>query len=87
MRAGYQPFPVSIRNSATGVANMLVQTTAAHLFVGGGESIHNVAKAANEEMQSKGKGVEILNVPNFPDLFPEDTAEPEFLPPIATPRS
>lgn len=64
---------------------MLLQTTAAQLFVGGGDSIHNVAKQANEEMQSKGKSVEILAMPNFPDLFPSDTTEPEFLPPIATP--
>ncbi|KLO18919.1 acetyl-CoA synthetase-like protein [Schizopora paradoxa] len=85
MRAGYQPFPISIRNSATGVANMILQTTAAHLFVAGGESIHKVAAQANEEMHSKGKGVEILEMPIFPDLFPPDKADTEFLPAIATP--
>lgn len=85
MRVGYQPFPVSIRNSATALANMLMQMTAAHLFVSGGESIHNVIKAANVEMLSKGKGVEILAVSISHDLFPFDTTEPEFLPPVTPP--
>ena len=64
---------------------MLLQTTAAHLVVGGGESIHKVAAHANEEMQAKGKGVEILAMPNFPDLFPPDKTDTEFLPAIGTP--
>ncbi|KLO12999.1 acetyl-CoA synthetase-like protein [Schizopora paradoxa] len=85
LRAGYQPFSISIRNSNIGVANMLMQTSVAHLFVGEGDSIHYCAKSAVEEMRSKGKEVEILRIPSFDELFPADPTGFELLPPVSTP--
>ncbi len=56
---------MSIRNSTVGIANMLMQTSATHLFVGEGDSLQNSAKVANDEMRSKGRGVVTLNMPGL----------------------
>ncbi|EJC99569.1 acetyl-CoA synthetase-like protein [Fomitiporia mediterranea MF3/22] len=52
MRAGIQPFPISIRNSAIGVANMLQQTTACHIFVSADDAMQKVCRSALEEIGS-----------------------------------
>ncbi len=76
---------MSIRNSTVGIANMLMQTSATHLFVGEGDSLQNSAKVANDEMRSKGRGVVTLNMPGFDDLFPANPTGFELLPPVQTP--
>ncbi|KAH8114785.1 acetyl-CoA synthetase-like protein [Phellopilus nigrolimitatus] len=97
LRAGIQPFPISIRNSPVGVAHMLLQTPAAHLFVSADEAMQGVAKNALAEIElaeskekkgeSERRRVQVLNMPIFNDLFPADgsNAKFELLPPTERP--
>ncbi|THH09834.1 hypothetical protein EW145_g1728 [Phellinidium pouzarii] len=96
IRSGIQPFPISIRNSAVGVANMFVQTTAAHLFVSADEAMQGVSKGALKEIDTElskngankeKRQVKILAMPTFEDLFPEDDSNASFelLPPTERP--
>lgn len=85
MRAGYQPFPISIRNSKFGVANMFLQTASQHLFVSADDSMQGVAKNALEEIKKEGREAKILSMPTFEDLFPEKDSSFELLPLTTTP--
>ncbi|KAI5123110.1 hypothetical protein M0805_001466 [Coniferiporia weirii] len=86
-RAGFQPFPISIRNSAVGVANMILQTTSTHLFVSPDHAMQDVAKNAieiiNSEANKNGNKVgkremKIISMPVFEDIFPGDDSDASF---------
>ncbi|TFK37077.1 hypothetical protein BDQ12DRAFT_608601 [Crucibulum laeve] len=74
LRSGHIAFPISPRNSVSGVANLLQKTGARHLFVSADQAMQRIAASVCESVQ----GVEILPVPTFEDLYGAE--EDEFIP-------
>lgn len=99
LRAGIRPFPISIRNSAIGVANLIQQSGASHVFVTSDEAMQSVIKAAFKELKTETSGesgygqrpppasISTLPMPTFEVLFPitDDTEKFHLLPATNTP--
>jgi acyl-CoA synthetase (AMP-forming)/AMP-acid ligase II len=77
IRAGYVAFPISPRNSALGVANLLVKTKCVHMFVSEDLAMKTLAENALEILRSdpelsKHPKVHKLSLPTFDYLYPEE---------------
>ncbi|KAK7050236.1 acetyl-CoA synthetase-like protein [Favolaschia claudopus] len=69
LRAGYQAFPVSPRNSDVAVAHLLQSTNCSHVFVSKDGGMQKLAGAAATKLATMGKELTILPIPTFADLF------------------
>ncbi|KAJ7189839.1 hypothetical protein GGX14DRAFT_580331 [Mycena pura] len=81
LRAGYQAFPVSPRNSDVAIAHLLQSTGCTHVFVSGDNAMQNLATVAAAKLATlqAGKEVKFLPMPTFQVLF--DPSDPvDFLP-------
>ncbi|KAJ7667223.1 hypothetical protein B0H17DRAFT_990381 [Mycena rosella] len=80
LRAGYQAFPISPRNSEVAVAHLLRSTGCTRVFVSADAAMQKLAKAAADTSAVEEK-LEILAMPTFEDLFERpDAIAP--LPPV-----
>ncbi|KAJ6588257.1 acetyl-CoA synthetase-like protein [Mycena capillaripes] len=78
LRAGYQAFPISPRNSDIAIAHLLQSTDCTHVFVSADDAMQKLAGAAVGRMSAK---IKLLPVPTFEELFaPSDP--PVLLPPM-----
>jgi acyl-CoA synthetase (AMP-forming)/AMP-acid ligase II len=90
IRAGYVAFPISPRNSAIGIANLLVKTKCTFLFVSEDAPMESLAEEAlgmlgsDPELIQHSK-VHQLALPTFDGLFPEKDDGFKPLPPFRTP--
>ncbi|KAJ7730355.1 hypothetical protein DFH07DRAFT_969173 [Mycena maculata] len=80
LRAGYQAFPVSPRNSDVGISHLLQSTDCTHVFVSPDSATQKLVAAAAAKLSGLGKEINILPIPTFEDLFASDS--PEFMPPM-----
>ncbi|KAJ7596093.1 hypothetical protein C8J56DRAFT_395210 [Mycena floridula] len=95
MRAGYQAFPISSRNSAMGIAHLIQKTRTKYLFVSADSAVQRLALGACEHPSiggSVGSNLHILDMPAFETLLGPSSAsmgipQEEFapLPPMIPP--
>lgn len=69
MHLGFTPFPISTRNSAVGVAHLMGKTGILQLFVSPDPAMQRLAQQAIEILAKEGTDVEILNLPQFEDIY------------------
>ncbi|KAJ6599959.1 hypothetical protein DFH09DRAFT_970599 [Mycena vulgaris] len=81
LRAGYQAFPISPRNSDVAVAHLLRSTSCAHVFVSADAAMQKLAGAAAEKISALGGELKIISMPTFDELFEASDAF-ESLPPM-----
>ncbi|KAJ3532133.1 hypothetical protein NM688_g7469 [Phlebia brevispora] len=81
-RAGFAPFPLSVRNSAAAVAHLLTKTGAPYLVLGRDQSMQELAANAFQIMQQSGTRLPLtVEMPLFEDLYVPG-APLELLPPL-----
>lgn len=81
MRAGFQAFPISPRNSAVAIAHLLKSTGSTYLFVSSDPAMQGLAKAALDAVGSEDTtSIKQLPMPVFSTLFDSDTGD--LLPPM-----
>ncbi|KAF9459676.1 hypothetical protein BDZ94DRAFT_1284298 [Collybia nuda] len=81
MRAGFQAFPISPRNSAVAIAHLLKSTSSAYLYVSSDPAMQGLARSALDMMASESKvPVMQLTMPTFSTLFGSGTRN--HLPPM-----
>ncbi|KAJ7468444.1 male sterility protein-domain-containing protein [Mycena latifolia] len=66
LRAGYQAFPVSPRNSDVAIAHLLRSTNCTHLFVSADAAMQNLVRAASIKLEEE---LKMMRMPTFDDLF------------------
>jgi long-subunit acyl-CoA synthetase (AMP-forming) len=72
LRAGYQAFPISTRNSAIAIAHLLQQTGSKYMFVSDDPGIQRLAAATciqSSISRIAGVNLHLLPVPSFESLF------------------
>lgn len=87
IRAGYQAFPISLRNSSAGVANLLQKTRSKFLFISGDAGAQRLATTACTQPSIGGQvGDHIMRLamPTFDSLFDRDE-DFDWLPPVDHP--
>lgn len=80
MRAGYQVFPISPRNSPQAVTHLLSKTNVQLLFATKGP-MENLAAGAFEGLDSAQRQTKLVPMPQFEDLYPTTEEKFEPLPP------
>ncbi|KAJ7153563.1 hypothetical protein C8R43DRAFT_885444 [Mycena crocata] len=79
LRAGYQAFPISPRNSDAIVAHLIRSANCSHVFVSADIAMQRLAGAAASRIQELGGSVTIMPLPKFEEIFALSTV-PELLP-------
>ncbi|KAI0769296.1 acetyl-CoA synthetase-like protein [Trametes elegans] len=74
MYLGYTPFPLSVRNSAVGVANLVRQTAVRALLVSPDTAMQHIAQEAKEFLAKESYDIILFPLPQFPDLYNESDA-------------
>jgi len=80
MHAGLTPFPLSTRNSVSGVAHLIRSTGLRLLFVSPDSAMQRIALEAVATLEKEGIVVNVLPVPQFGDLYNEDDAFKQLVP-------
>ncbi|KAJ7452161.1 hypothetical protein B0H11DRAFT_1742224 [Mycena galericulata] len=81
LRAGFQAFPVSLRNSDVAIAHLLQSTDCGHVFVSADTAMQKLVAAVAAKTAALGREIKILPMPTFEDLF-TSPGLPEPLPPM-----
>ncbi|KAJ7640716.1 hypothetical protein DFH06DRAFT_1429524 [Mycena polygramma] len=79
LRAGYQAFPISPRNSDVAVAHLLQKVACSHVFVSVDASMQKLAGSAAMEVSALGGELIIMPMPTFEELF-ENADAADFAP-------
>ncbi|KAJ6459713.1 hypothetical protein C8R47DRAFT_1028048 [Mycena vitilis] len=79
LRAGYQAFPISPRNSDVAVAHLLQKVACSQIFVSADASMQKLAVSAATEISVLGGELTIMPMPTFEELF-ENPDATEFAP-------
>ena len=69
MYAGHTPFPISIRNSAPAIAQLIRQTSMSVLLVSSDSAMQRLAHEAEGILAREDYAVQILPLPAFKDLY------------------
>ncbi|KAI0350560.1 acetyl-CoA synthetase-like protein [Trametes cingulata] len=81
MYLGLTPFPISIRNSAIGVAHLVAKTGVRQMFVSADPAMQRLAREAGELLAQDGRALELLPMPTFEDMYgPGGDGEDELAP-------
>ncbi|KAF9497419.1 acetyl-CoA synthetase-like protein [Pleurotus eryngii] len=67
MRAGYQPFPLSNRNSPAGIAHLIKEMKVTHIITTGDHSTQQLLAASVDVLGSEGVRVRCISLPRFGD--------------------
>ncbi|KDQ13757.1 hypothetical protein BOTBODRAFT_188241 [Botryobasidium botryosum FD-172 SS1] len=88
IRAGYQAFQISPRNSTDAIVHLLAQTGATHLVLGDEPALRDAANASIQALQSNQAGIipSVFEMPTFGDLYVEDSGDFVPLPAMDTPE-
>lgn len=81
MRAGYQAFPISTRNSAIAIAHLLREVKSKYMFVSGDPAIQELTGAICTQPLMRGvsgANLHILPIPSFESLF--EVSDDMFMP-------
>ncbi|KAJ7242075.1 hypothetical protein C8J57DRAFT_1368382 [Mycena rebaudengoi] len=81
LRAGYQVFPVSPRNSDAAIAHLLQSTGCNYVFVSADSAMQKLAGAAATKIVALGGQINLIPVPSFVELYDKSTTG-DFLPPM-----
>jgi acyl-CoA synthetase (AMP-forming)/AMP-acid ligase II len=74
LRAGYQAFPISPRNSDLAVAHLVQSTACSHIFVSADPAMQKLAGAAGDKISALGGELNIVAIPTFEELFDSSVA-------------
>ncbi|KDQ13755.1 hypothetical protein BOTBODRAFT_160018 [Botryobasidium botryosum FD-172 SS1] len=87
IRAGYQAFQISPRNSTDAIVHLLAQTGATHLVLGDEPALRDAANASIQALQSNQAEIipSVFEMPTFSDLYVEDSGDFVPLPAMDTP--
>ncbi|TFK37074.1 hypothetical protein BDQ12DRAFT_221196 [Crucibulum laeve] len=88
LRAGFQAFPISPRNSPAGIAHLLHATHATHIIMSHDPGIQRLASAACAQRKASGMAappVQAIPLPTFEYLFGGSEEDFEPLPPMVPP--
>lgn len=80
MRAGFIPFPISLRNSAAAVTNLLIKTECKYWYVSDDIPTKKLADTVTGHLD--GHQIKTLEVPTLSELFSAPTEAP--LPPLGS---
>lgn len=69
LRAGWTGFPLSPRNSAEVVAELLIKSNTTHIIVSSDSGMQNLA-AASAKLLDHGREIPAHTAPTFDDLYP-----------------
>ena len=67
MRAGYQPFPLSNRNSPAGIAHLIKEMKVTHIVTTGDHSTQQLLAASIDVLESEGVRLRCISLPRFGD--------------------
>ncbi|KAJ6598643.1 hypothetical protein B0H10DRAFT_2085224 [Mycena sp. CBHHK59/15] len=81
LRAGYQAFPISPRNSDVAIAHLLRSGACNHVFVSTDPAMQKLVGAAAAKLSAAGAEVNMIPIPRFEELFKASAAS-ELLPPM-----
>ncbi|KAK0463111.1 uncharacterized protein EV420DRAFT_1618923 [Desarmillaria tabescens] len=83
MRAGCIAFPISVRNSDTGVAHLIRSTSAKYMFLSQDPGMQKLADAALYKLENEGlQDFRMMPMPSFETLYPETVEPSDLLPSI-----
>ncbi|KAJ3528806.1 hypothetical protein NMY22_g9265 [Coprinellus aureogranulatus] len=86
IRAGFIAFPISPRNSAAAVADMLQKAGATMVFVSDDKQMRTLAASVQEILAREGHpGMKLLDVPHFDAIYRTSSGD-SHLPPISSVR-
>ncbi|KAI0318579.1 acetyl-CoA synthetase-like protein [Amylostereum chailletii] len=77
MHSGFTPFPISTRNSPTAIAHVIRNTGILQLFVSPDPAMQRLGQQTVEVLAKDGYVVQVLPMPQFPDLYDENGGELE----------
>ncbi|KAI0314196.1 acetyl-CoA synthetase-like protein [Amylostereum chailletii] len=80
MHLGRTPFPISTRNSASAVAHLVKETGVLQLLVSPDPATQRLSHEAADVLASDGYELQILPVPQFPDLYNNNDQLEDFQP-------
>ncbi|KAH9851221.1 acetyl-CoA synthetase-like protein [Lenzites betulinus] len=69
MYIGVTPFPISIRNSAIGVAHLVSKTGVRQMFISADPAMQRLAHEAIELLRKDNYELELIPMPSFEDLY------------------
>ena len=75
MHNGYVPFPISPRNSAAAVAQLMRDTNTSQIYTNPDTANHRLALSAIEILAKDGINPGVLPAPHYEDLFNESDCE------------
>ncbi|KAM5541058.1 hypothetical protein V8D89_005369 [Ganoderma adspersum] len=85
MHSGYIPFPLSVRNSADAVADLLRKTSTTVLLVSPDPGMQRLAHHTKEALAAGGYAIDIFPTPVYSDLY-GDVGNQETLRTVSRPR-
>lgn len=80
LRAGYQAFPISPRNSDVAIAHLLRSTHCTHVLVSADAAMQKLVQAAGSEILALGGEMKIIPMPTFDQLFGHFNVSESLLP-------
>ncbi len=69
MYAGHTPFPISIRNSAPAVAQLLRKTSTSLLLVSADSAMQRLAQETKDILAKEQYSIQLLPLPTYTDLY------------------
>ena len=75
MRLGLTPFPISTRNSAAGVANLLSRTGALQMVVSSDPAMQRLYKEAVQILSEDGIDIDLVPMPRYSEFVIEGQYE------------